>query len=380
MKQFIAAMALVATVAGPNAAFATVTTVSTGLDQDGGAPQASAPIVAAKWEMNGPTASLLGTDEQTTAGSQIMPSGQCGVNKTVSICGVVTDPNGKLDIKSVYGDVYYPTTVKLGASHVDPVTGQKREVATCGEMVRECKMTALSATNAFNLFCNNIRNNNANLPTFAANYSYANICDTANEGILAKETGYVYCCDFTMSYEDPNGDYKVNVWANDQSDYNSTILSNSMRYLATKAYDVDFTGINYGKVKTGVWQEVPGNTVWATTPTLNGATVRNCSSTRLTMGVWQDSMGIKDPDGTDYVSYKAAVSSSANYKEYENDLLNEDGTHKFTWLKADLDLSEMNEMDFGVLVSKFPIQLQGPFTGTIELNAKAADHTVCNPT
>ncbi|MCU0653509.1 MAG: hypothetical protein MUD10_04580, partial [Candidatus Pacebacteria bacterium] len=335
MKQFVAALSLIALVAGPVSAYATTVSasnVTTRLEQDGGTPQASAPIVAAKWEMDGPMVNMTGTDEQTVASAQFAPSAQCGVNKTVSICGIVTDPNGKNDIKNVYGDVYYPEAVKLGASHVDPVTGQKREVGTCGEMVRECTMTKITdKAKTIDLFCNKIKNLNNNLPVFGQGYTYANICDDAQGGLLPKETAYMYCCDFTMSYEDPSGIYNVNVWANDTSDYNSQILNNKMTYLESKAFDVDFTGIDYGKVKTGLWQEVAGNTTWAMTPAVNGASVRNCSSTRIKMGVWQDDMGIKDPDGTDYVKFKAAVSSAANYQEYENNLMNTDGTHKVTW-------------------------------------------------
>ena len=367
LKKFVALMTLAALVAGPAQALAE--TVITGLEQDGGSTQTSAPVIIAKWEMDGPVASLTGTDAATTAGSQMAASGQCGVHKTMSICGIVTDPNGKDDIKNVYGDVYYPDAVRLGNSHVDPITGNLREVQECGEMVRECTMTKLTAANAFDLFCNKIRTNNNNLPTWAANYNYANVCDTTNEGVLAKETAYVYCCDFTLSYEDPNGLYTVKVWGTDTSDYNSVPLENEMNYLATTAFDIDFTNIDYGKVKTGVWQEVPGNTTWATTAGVNGASVKNCGNTRLQMGVQQNDMGIKDPDGTSYVQYKAAVSSATNYQTY--------GPGVLKWLNATLDLSEMNEMDFGVNVSKFPQQLQGPFTGTMELSGRSNAHLVC---
>lgn len=367
LKKFVALMTLASLVLGPASALAE--TVITKLEQDGGSTQDSAPVIIAKWEMDGPVASLTGTDAATTAGSQMAASGQCGVHKTMSICGIVTDPNGKDDIKNVYGDVYYPDAVRLGDSHVDPITGNLREVQECGEMVRECTMTKLTATNAFDLFCNKIRNNNNNLPTWAANYNYANVCDTTNEGVLAKETAYVYCCDFTLSYEDPNGLYTVKVWGTDTSDYNSVPLENEMNYLATTAFDIDFTNIDYGKVKTGVWQEVPGNTTWATTAGVNGASVKNCGNTRLQMGVQQNDMGIKDPDGTSYVQYKAAVSSATNYQTY--------GPGVLKWLNATLDLSEMNEMDFGVNVSKFPQQLQGPFTGTMELSGRSSTHLVC---
>jgi len=371
LKKFVALMTLAALVAGPAQALAQALaeTVITKLEQDGGSTQDSAPVIIAKWEMDGPVASLTGTDAATTAGSQMAASGQCGVHKTMSICGIVTDPNGKDDIKNVYGDVYYPDAVRLGDSHVDPITGNLREVQECGEMVRECTMTKLTAANAFDLFCNKIRNNNNNLPTWAANYNYANVCDTTNEGVLAKETAYVYCCDFTLSYEDPNGSYTVKVWGTDTSDYNSVPLENEMNYLATTAFDIDFTNIDYGKVKTGVWQEVPGNTTWATTAGVNGASVKNCGNTRLQMGVQQNDMGIKDPDGTSYVQYKAAVSSATNYQTY--------GPGVLKWLNATLGLSEMNEMDFGVNVSKFPQQLQGPFTGTMELSGRSSTHLVC---
>jgi hypothetical protein len=376
MKKFIATLSLVALVVGPVSTFATTVSaanVTTKLEQDGGTPQASAPIVAVKWEMG----TVNGEDASTDAGAQIMSTGQCGVHKTVKICGIVTDPNGKSDIKKVYGDVYYPSGVKLGTSHVDAVTGQKREIATCGEMVRECTMEALAPAAAIDLFCNKIRNNNNNLPTFAEGYNYANVCDDAQAGLLPKETAYLECCDFTMSYEDPSGDYKVNVWANDTADYNSQPLQNTMTYLESKAFDVDFTGIDYGKVKTGIWQEIPGNTTWANPKTVNGASVRNCSNTRIQLGVWQNDMGIKEPDGSTFVNFKAAVSSATNYQEYGPNLLNTDGTHKVTWLNEDLDLSELNEMDFGVKVTKFPIQLTGPFSGVIELSAQKAPHLVC---
>jgi len=379
-KKFISALALVAVVLGPNAAMATTVsaaTITTGLQQDASTPQASAPVVIAKWEMDGPTSALTGTDASCDPNSQIQATGVCGQMKTVSICGIVTDPNGKTDVKHVYGDVYYPNNVRLGNSHIDAETGLPREVSTCGEMVRECTMTPLSNTDAFNLFCTKIRNSNNNLPTFAANYNYGNVCDDAQSGVLPKQTAYVECCDFTMSYEDPNGPYTVNVWANDQSDYNSVPLSNTMTYLASKAFDVDFTGIDYGKVKTGIWQEVPGNTVWATTAGVNGASVRNCSNTRLQIGVWQNDMGIKDPNGTTYATFEGRIGSSSAYATYGPNLLNTDLTHKATMLAKTLDLSELNEMDFGVNVSKFPIQLTGPFSGTMELSAVAADHIAC---
>ncbi|MFZ3074328.1 MAG: hypothetical protein WA093_04355 [Minisyncoccales bacterium] len=385
LKKYVALLALASLVLGPMQALAA--TATTTLSNGGGT--GNGPIVIAKWEMDGPWASYLGTDAIMTgsgnAGSQMLPSGQYQVNKTVAICGIVTDANGRDFVSNLYGDVYYPTTVSLGSSHVDPITGQNREVKTCGEMVRECTMTRLTDANAFNLFCTNIRNNNSSLPVFAANYNYANVCDDANAGVLAKKTAYAYCCDFTMSYEDPAGSYKVNVWGTNGAGANGSPLSNQMQYLTTKAFDVDFTAIDYGTVVPSVWKPVAGDTTWTATPGMNSATIRNVSSTPLQIGVWQNDMGIKDPDGTTYVTYGAAIGSGSAYTTYGPNLTmsTTDPTHKATPIIKYLKLSEKNELDFEVKVSKFPEQLAGPFIGTVELSATNIAQLPCpntNPT
>jgi len=378
LKKFVALMTLAALVVGPAQALAA--TATTTLSNGGGS--SNGPTVIAKWEMDGPYASYLGTDAIMTgtgsAGSQMLPSGQYQVNKTVAVCGIVTDANGRDYVKNLYGDVYYPDSVSLGSSHVDPITNQNREVKACGEMVRECSMTKLTDANAFSLFCNNIRNNNANLPTFAANYDYAKVCDDASAGVLAKKTAYAYCCDFTMSYEDPAGSYKVNVWGANNAGTNGAPLSNQMQYLQTKAFDIDFNAIDYGTVVPSIWKPVAGDTTWTATPGVNSATIRNVSSTPLQIGVWQDDMGINDPNGTTYVTYGAAIGGSA-YTTYGPNLIVSaaNPTHKATPIIKYLKLSEKNELDFEVNVSKFPQQLTGPFTGTMEISATNINQLPC---
>ncbi|MCG2690136.1 hypothetical protein L6252_02540, partial [Candidatus Parcubacteria bacterium] len=196
MKKLIASLMAVAVlvwVAGPLMVVANQSVDTSLVKSDVGG---AAPIVKVKWEMNGPYASLLGTDAQTTAGAQIEPLGQYKADKTVAICAVATDPDGVADIDSVYGDVFYPK-VALGPDHESGRQGCEQMVGT------ECRMTKLAKMTGFELICNKIRSGNTNLPTWytptgGPAYNYDEICKT--DGELMKETAYVYCCDKVLSY------------------------------------------------------------------------------------------------------------------------------------------------------------------------------------
>lgn len=187
----------------------------------------AAPIIKAKWEMNGPYASLLGTDDSTAVGAQFMPTGEWGTTKPISICAVVTDPDGMADINDggdVYTDWYYPAGTAfhpVDPSHPDQIDGGTPTVpdyglSGCGAMVTdENRLFKLSKTDGYNLFCNKIRTNNNNLPTFFDQYTYDEICSETGE--LQKETAFVYCADKQLKWEDPAGMYKVEVFAIDKA-------------------------------------------------------------------------------------------------------------------------------------------------------------------
>lgn len=352
-------LAVLSWAAGP-LAIAADTQISTGFVRSdlGGA----APIVKVKWEMNGPYASLLATDAQTTAGAQFLPSGQYNVGKKIAICAIATDPDGIADLDSVYADVYYPTSTDLGPNH--PVeTG-------CGQMVgTECRMTKLTKSQGLDLFCNKVRNNNSNLPKWFDGYTYDEVC--AEDGELMKETAYVFCCDKVLSYEDPSGDYRTLVFAQDKNAVDSNYLVNYFKYLDLTAFEVDFNAVNYGSVKLNTHKIINGDLTWNTpTATSNPATVRNIGNTRLQMSVWQDDMGL-GKTGVDWnVKYDGRVGSSAAWAYY--------WPQTTTWLNNELNLSEMNEMDFSIDIYKFPPDMNRNFTGTLILGAKKAPHLVCS--
>jgi hypothetical protein len=355
MKKLIAICLLLTLVVGPNMALAA--TVNTGLNQDttGGAN----PIVKVKWEAN----PNRYTDDSTAAGAQFMPSGVKNVNKTISMCAIVTDPDGLADVINVYADVFYPAGVELGNSHT-PLADQSGD--GCGLLMQEDSLTKLEKAAGIALFCNQVRNLNSNLPTFNTGYNYEEICKA--DGELQKETAAVFCGEKDLSYEDPSGSYKV--WAIGQDKVGlQGKLENFFTYLPLTAFEVDFNSINYGNVRLNTHKIINGNLVWDTTPGVNNASVRNVGNTRLAMSVWQNDMGLGKTDGLWNVRYDARVGSGATFAVY---------TPEATTLLGDpLDLSELDEMDFSIDISKFPPTHTGPYTGTMTLTAGAVSHLVC---
>lgn len=327
--------------------------VTTGLtaDTSGGI----APIVKAKWEANADRY----TDNSTAAGAQLMPSGQYQVNKTIALCAVVTDPDGLADVKNVYADVFYPN-VALGSSHT-PLTDQSG--AGCGALMQEDSLTKLSKADGIELFCNKVKNQNNNLPTFNTGYNYNEICGETGE--LQKDTAAVYCGQKDLSYEDPSGDYKVWAVAVDQAGKQG-LLENYFNYQPLTAFETDFDSVAYGSVRLYTHKIISGDKTW---DAMNAgkASVRNVGNTRLAMKVRQNDMGLGKTDGNWNVKYDARVGSAATYANYFPEVTKT--------LTDQLDLSELDEMDFSIDISKFPPTHQGDsYTGTMTLSAVSVPH------
>lgn len=339
---------------------APMVTIGTSLTASTGSGSSDAdPIVKVKWEMNGPYGSMLGTDDSPAAAAQFNPSGMFQVSKQISLCAVASDPDGLADVDSVYGDVYYPD-VRL---HQDPNGGG------CGAIVgTECRMTKLSKADGLALFCATVRNKNTNLPSFGVGYGYDEICKA--DGELQKETAAVFCCDKTLSYEDPAGGYKTVVFAQDKFGLNSDPLQNTFTYEAVTSFETDFDKIPYGNVKLNTHKIISGDLSFAAAKNSDGATVRNIGNTRLQLSALEDDMGLGQTGTMWNVTYVARVGNG------ESDWTNYLPKAK-TWLTKSLDLSETNEMDFSVLVSKFPLGTGPNYTGSVILGSRAADPLLC---
>jgi hypothetical protein len=334
-------------------------TIFTGLTQvqAGG----SAPIVKAKWEAN-----VDGyTDDSVAAGAQFNPTGVFNGNRTIKVCAIVTDPDGVADVKGVYADVYYPTGIAVGPSHVKLSTQDGSPTAGCGVLMQEDTLTKLSKADGISLFCNQVQQHNNNLPTFNSGYNYSEICKA--DGELMKETAYVACTDKVISYEDPAGDYKVTAVAQDASSLTGT-LDNSFAYLPMTAFETDFTSVNYGNVKLDTHKIINGDLTWS--PINAGpATVRNVGNTRFSLQVLEDDMGLGKTSGNWNVQYDGRVGSDATFVTYAPNVL--------TTLPNTLNLSEMNEVDFSIDVSKFPVNHSATWTGNITLSASSAAPLTC---
>jgi hypothetical protein len=327
--------------------------INTGLSKDttGG----NAPIVKAKWEANPDRY----TDDSPEEGAQFLPSGQFEVNKEIALCAIVTDPDGLADIDNVYADVFYPEGIDLGTSHV-ALPDQSGD--GCGELMQEDTLSRLTKSDGFNLFCNQVRGENNDLPTFNDDYDYDEIC--AADGELMKETAAVYCGSKELSYEDPSGDYKVWAVAQDKVGIQD-ILENYFEYLPVTAFETDFSSISYGNVRLNTHKIINGDLSWG-----GLASVRNVGNTRLSMNVEQDDMGLGKTDGNWNVEYDARVGNDEeDWSTYSPEEL--------TNLMDELDLSELDEMDFSILISKFPPTNSGPYFGTMVLSATPEEHLCC---
>jgi len=327
--------------------------IGTGLTADTSGGQT--PIVKAKWEANADRY----TDASTDAGAQLLPSGQYNVHKTVSICAVVTDPDGLADINNVYADVFYPY-VALGSSHV---ALSDQSGVGCGAFMQEDLLTRLDKAAGIDLFCNKVRNLNNNLPTFNTDYSYSEICGTTGE--LEKDTAAVYCGEKQISYEDPSGDYEV--WAVGQDKNGSQgVLKNHFTYLPMTAFETDFNQVAYGNVRLNTHKIIPGDLTWDAM-NQGRASVRNVGNTRLAMKIWQNDMELGKTSGQWNVKYDARIGSTSTYAVYYPETTNV--------LDDELDLSELDEMDFSIDISKFPPYHGGTsYTGTMILSADPVAH------
>lgn len=341
------------------------------LPDDGGG---GAPIVKAKWEMNGLAADLLGTDDDTAPGAQLKAPGVWDGSINYSLCAVVTDPDGTDDINAVYADIYYPSDRAfhpMDPNQPDQINGGTAAtpdygLSGCGSQVGdETQLRQLDKTAGYELFCQQIINNNQNLPSFYDVYDFNEIC--APDGELQKETAFVYCSDRSLRWEDPAGDYLVKISAMDNSGVFSNILENHFTYLPLTAYEVDFSAVSYGNVKLNVQKLISGDLTFL--PSDDKPTVRNLGNTRLTLGVSQDDMGLGTTDSAWNVEYDARVGNNeADWKVYPPEQL--------TWLEDILDLSETEEMDFSILVTKFPSPTTD-YHGTLILDAKQASFRQC---
>ena len=137
--------------------------------------------------------------------------------------------------------------------------------------------------------------------------------------------------------------------------------------LPLTGYEVDFTSVDYGAVKLNTHKLISGDITFD--PNGVKPSVRNVGNTRLYMEVLQNDMGLGTTDGQWNVEYDARVGNNEQDWRYFDPNANQR-------LEDILDLSEIEEMDFSILVKKFPL-LTSQWTGTMTLNSTPAEFRQC---
>lgn len=375
----LSALAVAVWVVSP--VFVAATDVSTGLTR--GAGGGSNPIVKVKWEMKTGT---QGQDDSADAGAQFNAPGVWDGTMDYTACAIATDPNGIGDLAGVYADIYYPAGKSIHDK--SPSTDVHRDIHNgtvdegqggCGAKIEQNTLVKMDKDAGYNLFCNSIRNNNTNLPTFATGYNYEELC--AATGELQKEEAYVYCEPKHLKWEDPAGLYTVKVKAQDKGGNDSNILENNFEYLPLTAFDKDFTNVDYGQVMLSQpgdpHKKIPGDLTFGTA---NLPTIRNLGNTRLWMHVAQDDMGLDKSSGNWNVNFDARVGNNladwTNYSPFGYKPATPVWSSDYTRLEDILDLSETEEMDFSILVTKWPDSNES-YSGNMSLAATEAPFRTC---
>jgi hypothetical protein len=321
-----------------------------------------------------------GKDDSTDAGAQFLAPGVWDGHLNYKVCAIATDPNGVADLDGVYADIYYPAdkAYKEDPAHLDshPSVLPQVGMGACGAFIEENTLLPLTKADGYDLFCNKIRNNNNNLPTFNTGYNYDEIC--AADGELMKETAYVYCDAKTLKWEDPAGLYKVVVTAQDKAGNNSASgsLTNHFEYLPLTAFAKDFTNVSYGQVMLNSHQIVSGDLTFGS----GDASIRNTGNTRLNMKIAQDDMALGQSSGQWNIKFDGRVGNHANdwsnYWPFAYKGTGSPTSGQYTKLEDILELSETEEMDFSILITKWP-DANTSYSGTMWLDAVFAPFRVC---
>ncbi len=244
----------------------------------------------------------------------------------------------------------------------------------CGmEVQDQNELFKLSKDEGLELFCEYIKDHNTNLPTFYGDHAYDSIC--GSDGQLEKETSAVYCSNEHLIWEDPAGEYDVYVSAQDTVGNNSAgEYHNTFDYLPMTALEADFESVDYGTVLLNNHKITSGSLTWDD----DKPSVRNIGNTRLYVGVEQDDMGLGTTGGEWNVRFDARVGNDANdwRHYYPTHRKGETPLDQFQLVEDTLDLSEIEEMDFSILVSKFGGD-DSSYSGNMYLDSSYAPFRVC---
>jgi hypothetical protein len=349
-KKLVAVMSLLAVVLGPASAFAapasTTEDIDTSLDvitnTNGGNAN---PIVKAKWEEEISDTNLeSGDPTHATVGSQFNPPLVNGAKKEITVCTVVTDPQGLSTIATVKATVDGPVCAGKTPHWLYELT----KAYTPDTQAAAAKARFQSAYDK-------------NLVKYFDGYVYTEIMNELNNGHAA-----IYCGPFQLDYEDPSGLYNVEVKAQDTLN-GTTKKNNQFLYVPMAGVVTDFEDVDYGFVQL-LSESMANAGDFNLGPDATTPTVKNIGNTRMTLSINQDNMGL--PLDTDIV-YAARVGDTTHTKVTYN-------PNTTTPLLTVFGMSEIQKMDFWVTVRQTGESTH--YEGDMVLTANPVDFTETNCT
>lgn len=189
---------------------------------------------------------------------------------------------------------------------------------------------------------------------------------------LNKGTAQIWHGTADLYYEDPAGDYTVEVIVQDSSS-NYDILINKLHYVPTTCFALDNDVISYGEIFINQLQTKPGDTIFSSGDGM--MTVRNLGNTGADILVGQDDMGFGITQFGDWnVGFNGRVGhndpvtgAEISYLAYEPEIEKDKGTiSNLITLPGWVQHSTDEELDFGILLNNLANPtITSPYTGTM---------------
>ena len=318
------------------------------------------PKIIALWQMLSVTeeGKYLGRDDSMDSGVQILPSGQFEIDKEIAICTVVANESDVDDLVSAM--LNYPKNIAYSTD--DYSRG-------CGVEFDQVNLSKVDKLEANDLICNSLRLNNNSLLNWGEDsdenytYGYEQLC--GYEGFLATQKANLYCATSSLAYDDPAGEYEIEIVAESRGE--SDFMVNKLKYLELTNYEKDFDDIQYGMVTQNKVKYLHGDLDWN-----NGdaPTIRNTGNTRLQLKIWQNDFNLGKTNDIWNVSYKARIGRESLYLSYSPEAT--------TTIDNILGLGDIVNIDLAILINNFPENDdQISFFGKMTMLAEKIPELIC---
>lgn len=227
----------------------------------------------------------------------------------------------------------------------------------------------------------------AHLVIFGDGYTAAEVHNASLTGELDQGNAYLWRGCRYIDYEQPAGDYLVDVYGLNNSGVLSAVVSNYFRYMPMCSIDVDFNGLDFGSIPTNYETQIIGNRVWDTpgwaSDTNPIASVRNTGNVwaKVSVNITDMGFGRSGPE-THYSSIGNGTTAgvppgASNMNSYYDFTMGPYGAYKCYMDPGTpiittnyLDLSTLEKLDFSILVKQASA---GSYSGTLYLAC------VCKP-